>query len=306
MVVELHPHEYRKLLESTRAIPWRMEWPSLRYTYMGPQIDGLLGWPASSWDSINDWIDRIHHKDRERVVETCLTQSTLGNDHEVDYRAITQKGDYVWVRNIIRVIRDANDDISALVGIIIDIHERKLAERELERANQHLLKNSVKDTLTGIANRRMFDETLSREWHRAMRLQTPLSLLVVDIDYFSRYNELYGYLQGDNCLKSFSRLLESRAKRACDLAARIQDEEFVLLYPDTDLQAAKQLAVGLQEEIALAAIPFPTEISRYLTVSVGVASLVPNESIDRNRLYFLAGNELYNAKQQGRNCCRAV
>src|SRR5690606_20418338 len=88
---------YKTLLESTKAIPWKIDWQSKRFTYIGPQIETLLGWSQSSWRSVDDWISRMHPEDREWVLNYCVSQSQAGIDHEADYRAITSQGDYVWI-----------------------------------------------------------------------------------------------------------------------------------------------------------------------------------------------------------------
>src|SRR5690606_33051057 len=90
---------YKTLLESTQAIPWKIDWRTLRFAYIGPQIEKVLGWPPASWISVQDWADRIHEDDRERVVNFCVTQSKAGIDHEADYRALTREGRYVWIRD---------------------------------------------------------------------------------------------------------------------------------------------------------------------------------------------------------------
>ncbi len=301
MDIELHPLEYRKLLESSSAIPWRLEWPSLRFSYMGPQVKVMLGWAPNVWVSIDDWTSRIHIKDRDRVLKQCLEQASAGKDYEVDYRAITSKGNYLWVRDVVHIVRGEQGKVESLAGFRFNIHQRKMAEQELERANERLLQISLQDRLTGIGNRRMFDEMLDREWRRAMRLQSTLSLLIVNIDHFHRYNDMFGYLQGDVCIKSFATIVSRHAKRACDVAARLQDEEFALLYPDTDINDAQSLAASLQVSIADNLIPFPTEVSQQLTASIGIASIAPTDDIDKQRLFRVAINKLSEAKRRGRN-----
>ena len=99
--------DYKTLLESTRAIPWKIDWRSMQFAYIGPQIEPLLGWTTDSWVSAQDWAERIHPEDRERVVNFCISQSKAGVDHEADYRALTRDGTYVWIRDVVHVLRDA-------------------------------------------------------------------------------------------------------------------------------------------------------------------------------------------------------
>jgi PAS domain S-box-containing protein len=122
---------YRTLLESTRAIPWKLEWQSMRFTYIGPQIEALLGWPGESWKTVEDWADRIHPEDRQRVVEFCVAQSKAGVDHEAEYRAVTKSGRYVWLRDVVHVRRDEEGHVESLVGFMFDITDRKQNEQQM-------------------------------------------------------------------------------------------------------------------------------------------------------------------------------
>ena len=119
---------YKTLLESTRAIPWKIDWKTMTFAYIGPQIESLLGWSQASWVSAEDWAARIYADDRDRVVEFCISQSQNGVDHEADYRALTAAGDYVWIRD---VVRDDNGEVDALIGFMFDISERKKTEEQL-------------------------------------------------------------------------------------------------------------------------------------------------------------------------------
>lgn len=114
---------YKTLLESTKAIPWKIVWESLRFAYIGPQIEDLLGWTPESWQSVDDWAARMHPDDRETVVNFCVEQSKNGVDHEADYRALTRDGQYVWIRDVVHVVRDAVGNVECLVGFMFDITE---------------------------------------------------------------------------------------------------------------------------------------------------------------------------------------
>ena len=116
---------YKTLLESTQAIPWKIDWASATFAYIGPQIEELLGWSPSSWVTVQDWAERMHPEDRDRVVNFCISQSQCGVDHEADYRALTAGGGYVWIRDVVHVLRDDQGNVQALVGFMFDITERK-------------------------------------------------------------------------------------------------------------------------------------------------------------------------------------
>src|ERR1700722_12762488 len=121
-----HDHAvYRTLLESTKAIPWKIDWRTMTFAYIGPQIESLLGWTPSSWKTVQDWVDRMHPDDREQVVAFCVSQSQAGVDHEADYRALTSSGGFVWLRDVVHVVRDAQGGVESLVGFMFDISELK-------------------------------------------------------------------------------------------------------------------------------------------------------------------------------------
>lgn len=203
---------YKTLLESTRAIPWKIDWKTMTFAYIGPQIETLLGWSQASWVSAEDWATRMHPDDREKVVQFCIAQSQNGVDHEADYRALTAAGDYVWIRDVVHVVRDDNGEVDALIGFMFDISERKKTEEQLLTLQKQLEEYSYKDGLTGVANRRMFDMVLATEWANAQRSQQPLSLILLDIDHFKQYNDHYGHVQGDDCLKSVGQALSRAVK----------------------------------------------------------------------------------------------
>jgi len=127
---------YKTLLESTKAIPWKIDWATMSFAYIGPQIEPLLGWSQASWVSANDWAERIHPEDREQVVNFCLSQSQSGIDHEADYRALTRDNGYVWIRDVVHVVRNAQGEVESLVGFMFDISERKRTEEKLHRCRK--------------------------------------------------------------------------------------------------------------------------------------------------------------------------
>jgi len=296
------PGVYRTLLESTKAIPWKIDWASMRFTYIGPQIESLLGWRQDSWQTVTDWADRIHEEDRQKTVDFCVAQSMEGVDHEADYRALTAEGDLVWIRDVVHVKRHADGSVDCLIGFMFDITERKAAEDKILQLQQELETLSYTDALTGIANRRMFDRILDVEWSKARATGEALSMLMLDIDFFKQYNDSYGHPQGDLCLKQVAGILADTAARTRDLCARLGGEEFVLLLPGTSEEAAHTIALRLVRMLARAAIPHRnSRVSDALTVSIGVASIVPGAHDAPGAFIDLADTRLYRAKTAGRN-----
>ena len=299
------PSVYRTLLESTKAIPWKIDWATMEFAYIGPQIEQVLGWRQDSWKTVNDWASRIHEEDRQQTVDFCVAQSQQGVDHEADYRALTPDGDYVWIRDVVHVVRKDDGSVDCLVGFMFDISERKRTEEKILRLQKELEALSYRDPLTGIANRRMFDRILEIEWGKARALGEPLSLIVVDIDFFKQYNDLYGHPQGDVCLKEVARVLDSGAARTRDLCARMGGEEFALVLPATDAAAAMALAERCARLLERAALPHAgSRVAPVVTCSMGVVTLIPGSHDDAARLLDLADTRLYQAKKSGRN--RAV
>ncbi|WP_075791530.1 sensor domain-containing diguanylate cyclase [Massilia putida] len=293
---------YRTLLESTQAIPWRIDWASARFTYIGPQIERVLGWPQGSWQTVDDWATRIHPEDRQKTVDCCVSQSLEGVDHEADYRALTADGDYVWIRDVVHVIRHADGSVDCLVGFMFDISERKRAEDKILQLQKELEALSYRDALTGVANRRMFDRILDVEWGKARALAQPLSLVIVDIDFFKQYNDRYGHPQGDACLKEVARVLDRAAARTRDLCARLGGEEFALVLPATDEAAALAVARRCAQQLARAALPHAaSNVAEVVTCSMGVATIVPGSQDTPGALIDLADARLYRAKAAGRN-----
>ncbi|QCT99077.1 sensor domain-containing diguanylate cyclase [Stutzerimonas degradans] len=293
---------YKTLLESTKAIPWKIDWATMTFAYIGPQIETLLGWPQGSWLSANDWAERMHPEDREWVVNFCVAQSQSGLDHEADYRALTRDGRYVWIRDVVHVLRNAAGEVEALVGFMFDISERKQTEQQLLQLQKQLEELSYQDGLTGVANRRMFDNRFQMEWSNAQRNSLPLSLILLDIDYFKQYNDHYGHVRGDDCLKSVGQALSGAAVRPRDLLARYGGEEFVLLLPETDAQAAAQVAERCRQLIRGQNIQHAhSQVAPLLTISLGVGTLIPGPFDQPQAFLERVDRLLYKAKHQGRN-----
>ena len=261
---------YKTLLESTKAIPWKLDWASMQFTYIGPQIEALLGWEPSSWKSVEDWAARMHEDEREWVVDYCVSQSKSGIDHEADYRALTKGGNYVWIRDVVHVVRKENGEVDSLIGFMFDISERKKTEQELIKLQKELEELSFKDGLTGVANRRMFDSVIETEWLKARQNKQPLSLIIIDIDFFKEYNDFYGHLQGDDCLKQVAETLNNVKARSRDFFGRFGGEEFIMLLPEADENAAWSIAERCRQALFKKQIPHEqSKVSQLLTISTG-------------------------------------
>lgn len=293
---------YKTLLESTKAIPWKIDWRTMRFAYIGPQIEALLGWTPDSWATVQDWIDRMHPDDRAWVPGYCVAQSQAGIDHEADYRALNRDGSYVWIRDVVHVVRLPDGTPEALVGFMFDISERKKTEEKLLSLQRELEDLSFKDGLTGIANRRRFDALITAEWETALRTQRPLSLILVDIDFFKQFNDHYGHIQGDECLRRVAQSLKAGATRPRDFLARYGGEEFVLVLPDTDQKGVAAVAARCREALADIAIPHQSSaVGPTVTISIGAGTIVPTLHDQVMQFIEQIDRRLYRAKQNGRN-----
>jgi diguanylate cyclase (GGDEF)-like protein len=173
--------------------------------------------------------------------------------------------------------------------------------QELNDANRELQRLSTTDGLTGIANRRLFDELSVREWRRCERMKKPMSIVMVDVDHFKKYNDTYGHQGGDECLKAVAAQVARAAPRASDLAARYGGEEFVLVLGETTLDGAKWVANHIRQHVAELNLPHSSSNIGHVSVSCGVASVMPQEGMTFDVLLKIADEALYKAKAQGRN-----
>ncbi|WP_426777756.1 diguanylate cyclase domain-containing protein [Lusitaniella coriacea] len=182
--------------------------------------------------------------------------------------------------------------------------ELKVAERtaELEQANRELYRMANLDGLTLVSNRRRFDDYLNEQWQCLLKAKQPLSLVLCDIDYFKFYNDHYHHQAGDECLKQVAQLLEEVAKRPDDLVARYGGEEFAIILPNTDVGGATQVAQGIGEQTQQLHLPHEkSPIAPYITLSVGVSSVVPHPDTSWKTLIATADRALYKAKELGRD-----
>lgn len=185
--------------------------------------------------------------------------------------------------------------------------ELEKLQQQLEETNEQLRQLSVIDGLTGLLNRRRFDEILAEEWQRSTREKKSLSLLMIDIDHFKEYNDTYGHLMGDSALRKVAKALSASTKRDIDRLARYGGEEFVAVLPDTDLEGAIHVAEQMQLTISkLKTEHIGSSTSNSLTISIGAASTVPSPHHSQMALIQSADSALYEAKENGRNRCIGV
>ena len=251
-----------------------------------PDIDGF------------DVAKEIRRLQGENDWTAIIFLSVMSKDEDLA-RGIEVGGDDYLMKPVGRVVLQAKVNAMhrlvrmqrALIG---------LAER-LNGVEQELQRLSTTDGLTGIANRRLFDESLDREWRRCRRLKKPLSIILFDVDFFKKYNDKYGHQTGDECLRLVAKEVSRTASRPGDMAARYGGEEFVLILAETDQEGARWVADRIRQNLSALRIPHDDSDYKHVTISCGVVSVVPGEELSAEKLVKSADIALYIAKEQGRN-----
>lgn len=196
-------------------------------------------------------------------------------------------------------IYDADGKLLAVIETLRDMTDHRRAQTALEQL-------ATRDGLTGIANRRTFDEKLGNEWKRERRDLRSLSLLMIDVDHFKRYNDTYGHQAGDHCLQQIANVLEEVVFRPGDLVARYGGEEFAVILTATDAKGAAIVANRILERVAELAIPHSGGEGGHVTLSIGICTSIPEPHVTREGLISCADGALYKAKHAGRNRCVTV
>lgn len=275
-----------------------------KYLYVSPagkeilhyEDDEVIGFDSYHFIHPDD-IDEIreHH---ESLLKTGYVVST--------YRIRRKDGEYIWLESSIKCLKGRSPEEPQIIVISRNITERKLVEERLQEANRILHELSTKDGLTGVWNRRSFNERIEVEWNRALRNSDLLSLVMLDIDYFKAYNDTYGHQVGDDCLKEIAAELLRVVKRSGDMVFRYGGEEFCVILPGTDQAGAIVVAERIREAIKNLQIPhIGSQISDIVTMSFGTNTLVPSNDFTIEQLIVDADKALYKAKQDGRDCVRS-
>ena len=201
-----------------------------------------------------------------------------------------------------RVLKDAQSgEVSGIVGALRDISATKEIEDQLSQANQRLAALADRDWLTGLANRRVFNDALFREWNAAKRGQSCVGLIMIDVDWFKPFNDRYGHPAGDECLRQVGAAIATAIHRPRDLAARYGGEEFVVLLPDTDESGTGVVAECIRQAVFRLAITHVDNSNGVVTVSAGVASIEACSHEKPALLVGLSDRALYRAKEAGKN-----
>lgn len=284
--------EFRLLAESAADVVERFAADGTRL-YVSPAIHRLLGYTPEELISGNAF-ESVHEDDRKLILAaTARLKARSSVEETLTVRVRHREGHHLWVETSLRPSGDGT-----AVAITRDISDRKQLELKLENLARL-------DGLTGLANRRAFDAAIADEVERSLRSGRPLALLMIDADQFKRFNDDYGHLAGDVCLKSIATVVAMGARRPGDVAARYGGEEMALLLPDTSLESAHVIATNLCRQVEGLRIPHERNLPwKLVTISIGVAAVDPSlkhRSYSAEWLISTADLALYDAKAKGRN-----
>ncbi len=282
--------------------------------YVSPAVERLLGWrPEEMLGSTavlgNSPQEFVHPEDQQSFRDYRIVLQSAG-ENSVSFRHLRRDGSWLWVDGRARLRRSA--DGGGPTGFVVtlrDATERKAVEIKLKHALEQMERMAATDALTGLANRRHFDSVADIEWRRCAREGQPLSVLLLDADYFKRFNDRYGHLEGDGCLRAIAAVIAAAARRSTDLAARYGGEEFLLLMSNTDRAGARSVAELVRQRVLDLAIAHErSPVASIVTVSIGGATAWPGDPESGPKsvsaLLATADTALYEAKSGGRN--RAV
>ncbi len=269
--------------------------------YVSASASTWGGWRREELLGMNS-LSLVHPEDCGKAEAMVRSLRTGGDGGLLECRVRNKSGDFVWVEANLRPVRDRTTGAAiGILNMVRDIARRKRAEVELKKANLALEALVVTDPLTGVANRRRFDQSLADEWRRGIRDHLPLSLLVLDVDWFKSFNDTYGHPLGDSCLKRIAEAAADVVNRPGDLVARIGGEEFAVILPNTDAYGAVEVGERICAGVRRRQVPHSSNPARCVTISIGCASLIPGLGQHSAVLMQRADEALYAAKHGGRN-----
>ncbi len=269
-----------------------------RFVYASPATEDVIGWSVE--EILNMSPDQIYTSESMAIIADDV-ESLLGGSpaSTVVVEAIRKDGTHIWLENKVRVL-DAHEGAISVIICTRDVTERKRLEDQLAEL-------ALIDGLTGISNRRAFDQAIEREWKRTLRTGTPLSLLLIDVDNFKLFNDAYGHQVGDDCLRAIAGALRRTVRRPGDMVARYGGEEFTVLLPSADLPGATFVAEQLCKAIADLKIPHNGNLGAgcVVTISCGASTALARVGGTirmPEALLQAADTALYKAKSTGKNC----
>ena len=291
--------DFQMLLEGSLDMVWlaRVKASTHQYVYCSPSTTPVLGWTPA--ELVNMTPGDVFTPEAMSIIADDVKKITHGEQNTmVVVEAVRKDGAHIWLENKVRVLcRDVDG------WMTVAIYLRDVTEREL--LQDRLAHMAFVDGLTGIDNRRSFDQAIDREWKRTLRTGSPLSLILLDVDHFKLFNDTYGHQVGDDCLRAIACAVRACVKRPEDLVARYGGEELAVLLPNTETDGAELLANRLCLAVTELRIPHSCNGGRgIVTISGGVSTAISRAggSIKMPEgLLIAADSALYKAKNLGRN-----
>jgi diguanylate cyclase (GGDEF)-like protein/PAS domain S-box-containing protein len=287
---------FRVLAEHSQDIIVRTG-PDGRARYFSPSVLEITGWTAA--ELTGSFLRELVHPEHQKVFDQMWRSLAVSPAPQIaTYPLKLRSGDYLWVESNARMVSDvATGEAREVVSVVRDVSKRMADHQQLMHAYREAEVLATTEPLTGLTNRRGFDEALQKEWRLAVNTHSRISLLMVDVNNFKAYNDLYGHPAGDDCLKAIARALERGLFRTADLPVRMGGDEFAVLLPNAPLEAAREIAERLRTAVAALELePEPGRVVR-TSVSVGCACLSPTPEDDPRLLLTAADEDLYAVKR---------
>ncbi len=236
------------------------------------------------------------------IILLCMLAVVLAYQHAARQKLASVKTRARRYHNLLAHTKSEKDAMAARnAELAAELQNYRHAETQLRTERDEARFLSTRDSVTGIPNRRYFDNSIKNEIARAVRERQSIALILCDIDHFKKYNDYYGHIAGDDALRRVAELLQDHARRGGDVAMRFGGEEFAILLPNTRLEAAHNIAEEMRQQVSNAGIEHARSPYHRLTISLGVAALTPRAINQATELVTAADRALYNAKKSGRN-----
>ena len=303
--LEASETRFRSLAEASRDVIMLIDLGG-RQRYVSPAITELMGWKQE--DMIGHEINQILHADDLASVENTMIALKMGSEPgPLAFRCLRSDGTDIWLEATVRMVPSVgSNEGENFVFVLRDVSDRKAAEERMQEAYETVERLAMVDGLTGVANRRQLDQTLSREWRNGRRNKTPLSLILLDVDHFKKYNDLYGHLAGDACLQKITREIQTVLRRPPDLLARYGGEEFLIILPETESAGAECMSERVRKVVENCDIAHAGSPHGVVTISLGCVTEIPTTDSNEENLQKAADAALYRAKTEGRNRIRVA
>jgi diguanylate cyclase (GGDEF)-like protein/PAS domain S-box-containing protein len=291
---------YRVLAETSQDLILRTTLDGAR-TYVSPSIRLVIGWTEEELPPPEEFAILVHPADRSKFAAFLAKVRAEPGSHTLVFRVRRRDGTYGWLEAYLGTVFAATGVPDELVWTIRDVSPRVEHEESLKSEKLHAEELAWIDALTGIGNRRAFDQRLAAEWALARQRRHPLSLLMLDVDNFKSYNDAYGHQSGDECLRQIAQVIADCTRHSGDLAARYGGEEFAVVLRGADMALAEELAELIRAGVRELRLEHRQSPIGQVTVSIGVSSTSRAEHAAAAALLASADEALYLAKRGGRN-----